>query len=118
MNEYEKYKALFVFGSEEELKAEVENNEEFQKFVEKEAKLSELLREAAPFIEKREQKETFRKSVLKVACALFAVVFIGIGTMFYNGVNTTDLAYENSSLNSIIDSYGLPTDDYGFFDYE
>ena len=118
MNEYEKYKGLFIFGSEEELKSEIGNNEEFQKFAEKEEKLSELLKEAAPLIEKREQRENLKKFVPKVACALFAVVVIGAGTMFYNGANTTDLAYENTSLNSVIDYYGLPTDDYGFFDYE
>ena len=62
-------------------------------------------------------KQKIKKTLLKIACSLLLLVFAGTfaGIEIFNNYNYD--YFINSSGISVISEQGLPTDDFGFFDY-
>ena len=117
-NKCNKYEGYFLFSDEKALDEHIKTCPDCQKERAKEERLSELLKDSR-FEYKRLVKRNLNKSYAKVACMLF--LFLGIGTTTtFNLYNSSDFgitkAY-NTQYSSVIENSGLPTDEYGFFDY-
>jgi hypothetical protein len=108
-----KYEALFTFRSEEELNEHLQVCEDCRAEHEKMLRVSELIQEAKPYF--KERRRNFAK--LKVACALFVMMFCGT-TLGVINLNTTvsDTLKYGTVLSS--EDLGLPVDSYGLISLE
>ena len=113
-----KYEAYFTFAGEEDFQAHLAECEDCRQELEKEKRLGDLIREAEPVYNKLKQKRNLRMTGLKTACAL--LVFASLGLYTGTKINTAQEYQQFMQTNtetSIIADEGLPTDEYGFFDY-
>lgn len=114
-----KYEGYFLFSDEKTLEEHIKECPDCQKERLKEEKLSELLKDSK-YEYKNLLKRNLNKAYAKIACML--LLFIGFGTMTsfniynHNGFGNTQ-SYISEEDSSVIANSGLPTDEYGFFDY-
>jgi hypothetical protein len=108
-----KYEALFTFRSEEELLEHIQTCEDCRAEHEKMLQVSELIQEVKPYF--KERRRNFAK--LKVACALFMLMFCGttLGVINLN-TNVSDTLKYGTVLSS--EDLGLPVDSYGLISLE
>lgn len=108
-----KYEALFTFRSEDELIKHLDECEDCRLEHEKMLKVSSLIQEVKPYY-KAKRKNIMK---LKVACALFLMVFSG-ATLGVINLNTdvSDTLKYGTTLNS--EDLGLPVDSYGLITVE
>ncbi len=114
-----KYEGYFLFSDEKTLEEHLKECPECRNEREKEEKLSLLLKDSK-WEYKRLLKKRLSKSYAKIACVL--VLFAGLSTTTgYNIYNHNHFlnktVYNSADYLSVTDSSGLPTDEYGFFDY-
>ncbi|MBQ3640457.1 hypothetical protein II906_00760 [bacterium] len=110
----DKYEALFVFRSDEELNEHIKNCPECRLEHERQMKISALVKEAAPAYLKREEKRKM-KLITKAACCFF--MFVGLTSFYtYNVYSDNDFQVSSSEDSYIESNMGLPTDDYGFLE--
>jgi len=111
-----KYEGLFLFSDEKALEEHVKSCPDCQREREKEKKLSALIKDSE-YEYRKLAVSNLNKSYAKIACIL--LLFVGIGTMtsfrLYNGGFVPKSVYTADV--SVIETIGLPTDEYGFFDY-
>lgn len=117
-NKCNKYEAYFTFSNEEDFQKHLQECEDCRKQFEKEQRLSELIKDSASTYNKLKQKNSLKKSLVKTACALLVFSTLGL----YTGINLQEKSeYQkfmtNNTETSIIAQEGLPTDEFGFFDY-
>jgi hypothetical protein len=109
----EKYEALFIFGSENELEKHIQECETCHQEHLNMQKTATILKEVKPYI--LQNKKSRIVSLQKTAAGIF---IIGL-TCFAISNFSTNSYTELSSLNysedqtSVIKDMGLPTDDYG-----
>jgi hypothetical protein len=108
-----KYEALFTFRSEEELLEHIQTCEDCRAEHEKMLQISELIQEVKPYF--KERRRNFAK--LKVACALFMLMFCGttLGVINLN-TNVSDTLKYGTVLSS--EDLGLTVDSYGLISLE
>lgn len=113
-----KYEGYFLFSDEKTLDEHIKNCPDCQREREKEERLSALIKDSKSEY-KRLVKQNLNKAYAKIACIL--LLFTGIGTTtgynLYKSNNFINPNSYNSAYISVIESSGLPTDEYGFFDY-
>ena len=113
-----KYEGDFLFSDEKAFSEHIKNCPDCQREREKEEKLSALIKDSQ-YEYKRLVKGKLNKAYAKVACIL--LLFVGIGTTtgynYYKSSNFVNPNTYNSANISVIENSGLPTDEYGFFDY-
>ena len=111
----DKYEALFVFRSDDELKEHIKECPECQKEYETQMKISALVKEVAPVYLNRQDKWKTRVMAKMAACFVMLVGITGIYTGYC--MYSEDSFQVNSAEDSFIESnMGLPTDDYGFLE--
>ena len=102
------YESMFTFLSEEAFNEHLKECEECRLEHEKMQRVSELIQEAKPYIQKTKKKKT----ALKAACAAFAIISMSACFQFFAVTGLYDeIAYANSPT---IEEMGLPVDEYGF----
>lgn len=103
-----KYEAIFTFGNDEMLKKHLSECEDCRKEQEQMDKVSALLKEVKPYYKKRRQGV----AKLKMACAVFAILFSGtiLGVVNLNS-NVSDIIKYGTTLSA--DDFGFPVDSYG-----
>lgn len=119
MKKCDKYERMYTFLPEDEFLRHVESCPDCKAQYERERALSAIIRDAAPYYRKVEAHKRRRGMFVKTAC-LF-LLFTAIGT--YTGVEVKThhdnvAVIREFSADSVITQEGLPTDKYGFFDYE
>jgi len=108
-----KYEGLFTFRNEEELQEHMKSCPDCRAEHEKLMRVSELIQEAKPYFKQR--RKSFAK--LKVACAIFVVMFSGttLGVLNLNTQISDTLKY-GTELSA--GDLGLPVDSYGLISLE
>lgn len=103
-----KYEALFTFRSEEELQEHIKECEDCRLEHERMLKVSELIKEAKPYIKEKRKN----KAKIKAACALFMLMVSGttLGLINFNPEISDTLKY-GTTLSA--EDLGLPVDSYG-----
>ena len=103
-----KYEAIFTFGNEEMMKNHLQNCSECQKEQEQMDKVSMLLKEVKPYYVQKKK----RYAKLKMACAVFALLFSGtvLGVVNLN-TDLSDMIKYGTTLSA--DDLGFPVDSYG-----
>lgn len=103
-----KYEAIFTFGNEEMLKKHIAECEDCRKEQEQMDNVSSLLQEVKPFYIKKRQGV----AKLKMACAVFAILFSGtvLGVVNLNS-NVSDIIKYGTTLSA--EDFGFPVDSYG-----
>lgn len=102
------YESMFTFLNEEDFQKHLQECEECRLEHARMQKVSELIQEAKPYIQKSKKKKT----ALKVACAAFAVISMSACFQFFATTGLYDeIAYSNTPT---IEEMGLPVDEYGF----
>lgn len=113
-----KYEGYFLFSDEKTLDEHIKNCPDCQREREKEERLSALIKNSESEYKKL-VKQNLNKAYAKIACML--LLFAGIGTTtgynLYKSSNIINPNSYNSAYISVIENSGLPTDEYGFFDY-
>lgn len=112
-----KYESYSIFGNEEDLKKHLLECEECKKEYENHQKLSALIKDAGKTYYKMKNKEKTKKTMSKIACSFLFLALIGTYTGFQNKEQQKYQYFANMQEVSVIEEYGLPTDDLGFFDY-
>lgn len=113
-----KYEAYSTFASEKDFFAHLQECEDCKKEYEKELRLSVLIQDSAETYKAMTHKNNTKKMMCKIACML--VIFTSFGA--YTGFEVkqhqrfSNFVKANTET-SIIAQEGLPTDEYGFFDY-
>ncbi len=103
-----KYESLFTFRSQEELMSHVETCEQCRQQHEQMQKVSDLLQEVKPYY--MNKKRSLAR--LKVACALFFIMFCGttLGVINLNTDIADTLKYGETLT---AEDLGFPVDSYG-----
>ena len=113
-----KYEGYFLFSDERVFNEHLKNCPDCQREREREEKLSALIKDSKGEYQKL-VKRNLKKIYAKIACVL--VLFVGIGSTagynFYRNNCLINPNVYNSAYISVIENSGLPTDEYGFFDY-
>lgn len=114
-NKCDKYEAFFVFKGEEELHKHLEECEDCRKEYEKYKKLSMLIKDAAPAYKAKQRKnKIFRLKAIACSFILFFGLSVVTGYRVYDEYSLSQ--YDPGSEYTYADSYGMPTDDYGFIE--
>jgi len=119
MSEYcDKYESLFIFGSEEDLKAHLEECPYCKKEHNEMEKVASLVKEAKPLIKTKRTRTVWTK----IAASMIISIFIFYTVSLYSNQLqiSNNIDNENISLkeNSIIAKMGLPADEYGLLEIE
>ena len=114
-NKCGKYEGLFLFSDEKTLEEHIKNCPDCRREREKEEKLSLLLKDSKDEYQKL-VKKNFKKFCTQIACML--LFFVGIGAATSYGIYSSYSFIKKTAYNSVIESSGLPTDEFGFFDYD
>lgn len=103
-----KYEALFTFGNDETLKQHIATCKDCQNEQEIMNKVSNLLEEVKPYY----RTKRLRTAKLKMACAVFAILFSGtaLGIVNFN-TDVSDIIKYGTTLSA--EDYGFPVDSYG-----
>lgn len=103
-----KYESLFIFSDEKNLLEHVAVCEECRREHETMNKVSELIQEVKPELQKRRK----RHAGLKIACAAFAILLSGtvLGVINLNQDISDTLRYGQTLS---VEDYGFPVDSYG-----
>ena len=114
-----KYEGYFLFSDEKTLEEHLKECPDCRKEREKEEKLSELLKDSKGEY-KRLLKLNLKKSYARIACVL--LLFAGLSTTTGYNIYThhhflNKKVYNSAEYLTVTDNTGLPTDEYGFFDY-
>lgn len=113
MNEQNKtkcngYEAMFTFLSEEDFQKHLEVCEECAKEHARMQRVSELIKEAKPYLKEKKKKAR----ILRTAAGVFVIMFASLGFPAYMaGVNMYDNHIAQTSLTA--QEMELPVDEYG-----
>ena len=105
-----KFKSLYLFRDEAELKEHLKECPDCRAEKEKMDKVSELLHEVKPYYA-RQRKRSFTS--LKVACILFLGMFAGMLIGYFTQYGYTTVTAVNTETTQTINEYGMPIDSYG-----
>lgn len=113
-NKCDKYEALFVFKGDDALYNHIENCPDCFEEHKKQLKVSALVKEVAPVYLQKQKKKRL-SLVKKLACCFMFVVFVSAFTGYK--MYEQNSFQVSSAEESYISAMGLPTDDYGFFEF-
>ncbi|OGI23527.1 MAG: hypothetical protein A2287_00975 [Candidatus Melainabacteria bacterium RIFOXYA12_FULL_32_12] len=111
-----KYESLFIFGNEKDLEEHIKSCSDCQKEQEEMVNISNLVKEAAPFI----KNKTHNNKLIIKAAAGFTLLFLSFLIINFNLTAKNDYTDESflTKEQSIAATMGLPTDEYGLLSVE
>lgn len=128
-----KYESLFIFGSTEDFNEHVKSCPDCQREHEKMEKVSDLVKEVAPFIKDTRKiavSKQFNSKIYLKAAAGFVILFLSFSVIYFNqphleknyvacmeakSAQEADVIIKDKS---IIAQMGLPIDEYGLLAVE